>query len=268
MRVFSRFLYALLAVGVFLLTFQFSIMQMREKYYDDIFGASLVDETSNLPEFYYFYASLPDYHKREPLISIDQDGYQLRGYEIARTSIEEDTLIVEEAILFIIYNQDSNLLTLVDEIVISNDNPENNININLGRYHDLDILVSMDAQTSYYLVSKDLFDFSLNYTDISVMTSSHNVVLNDDFNITNEDFTIKENLDVYYDQYQELPTDGDLGLLDDSNIDIKEQVVTSNNYVVDTYLYLMGIYMGIYLILLIVTTYLIFFRKRKTREPY
>ena len=268
MRIFGRFLYALFAVGVFLLAFQYSIMTMREMYYEDVFGGSLTDETSDLPDFYYFYATLPDYHKSDPIIELDQDGYQIRGYEIARTTIEDNELDVEETIFFIVYHDNPDELMKVDRILINNDDPRNQIEVHLGRYRDLDILVSMDPLTSYYLFSKDDIDFSLNYTDMSLVDENNGTLSESVFILEEDDFTINENLQAYFNTHQALPTADTIDELSDPDIEIRDEDITNNNYVVDEYIYVMGIIMGIYFVVLIVSTYLIFFKKWKKKQPF
>jgi hypothetical protein len=268
MKVFGRFLYALLAVGIFLWTFQYSIMDMRANYYKDVFGGSLVDESSDLPDFYYFYATLPGYHKDDPIISIDQDGYEVRGYEVAITSFEEDVLMIEETILLIVYHEDPEQLSRVDKLLITSDDARDQIEIELGRYHNLDILVSMDPNTSYYLFDKEDIDFSLNYTNISLVDPNYNQIIESVFTLAEEDFTIKDKLQTFYYVNAELPNVETIYQLNDPSINVQDQEITNNSFVVDEYIYIMGMYLGIYLVVLIVATYFIFFKKRKKKIIY
>ena len=261
MSVFSRFLYAMFAVGIFLLAYDFSMMKMREKYYDEVFGGSLTDETSELPEFYYFYASLPDYHKNDPVILIDIDGYQIRGYEIARAIIEEETLDIEENLFFIVYHEDSDKLLNLNKLLISTTDSSSQVEIILNNYQRQDVLVSIDSVTSSYLVEKSLFDFTKDYTSISVLDKEGNTILNESIDLTEADFTLKTNIDNYYEDYQKLPTWEDVDLLEDNNVFPKETTVSNNYYIVDNYGYIMGIVLGSYVLVLIISTYLIFFKR-------
>jgi len=105
MRVFGRFLYALIMVGFFLLAFTYSRDLMQTKYLEDVFGASLVDTSSENPDFYYFYTSIPDYHNADPIVSIDSNGYQIMGYEVLVVSINNDELLdITEAVYLIVYS--------------------------------------------------------------------------------------------------------------------------------------------------------------------
>lgn len=268
MKVFGRFLYALLAVGIFLWTFQLSIMDMRTAYYEDVFGGSLVDQSSDLPEFYYFYATLPGYHNDEAVISFDQDGFLVRGYEIALTSIEDDVLEIEEGIIFIVYNLDPEQLQGVDKLLITSNDARDQIEVELGRYHNLDILVSMDPNTSSYLFNKEDIDFSLNYSKVSLVDPNYIRVTESVFTLSNDDFIIKDKLLAYYDAYSVLPDEETISDLNTPNINIQDQEITDNSYVVDEYISIMGIYLGIYLLVLVVTTYFVFFKKRKKKIIY
>lgn len=269
MRIFGRFLYALFAVGIFLLAFQFSIYQMRLEYYQDIFGESLEDEDSDLPEFYYFYAAFPDYHKSEPVININQDGYQVRAYEIARSFEEDDELLVEEYLFFLIYHQDLDQLEEVDIIRLMNDDDGDYFNINLIRYQGLEILTSVNAESSMFLVSKEEMDLANNYDLLQLKDSDNRSIIESALTLDESNFTIKEELEDFYNAYDELPTHETIHLLGDTDIQPKEQVVTTNNYLVDEYIYIMGLVMGAYFLILIFSTYFIFFKKRKEkRKPY
>jgi hypothetical protein len=269
MRIFARFLYALFAVGIFLMAFQFSIYQMREQYYEDIFGESLVDEDSDLPEFYYFYASFPDYHKSDPVIEIDQDGYQVRAYEIARIIEEEDEFLIEEYLFFIVYHEDVEQLSDVETIRLKNENLGDYFDVNLIRYQDLDILSSVNAESSMFLVNKEDIELANNYDQLQLNDINNDSIIESALSLDDSDFTIRSNLWAFYDGHNEFPTLETIHLLGDTTIQPKEQVVTTNNYLVDEYIYIMGIIMGTYFLILIFSTYFIFFKKRKEkRKPY
>ena len=252
------------AVGIFLLVYEFSMMEMREKYYDEVFGGSLTDESSELPEFYYFYASLPDYHKNSPIIQIDSDGFELRGYEIAKVNYDEEgTPTIEENLFFIVYNSDSSILKNVYRLKVSTVDDSSSVEIRLGNYQKQDVLVSIDEVTSSYLVKKSDFDFSQEYTTFKLLDSEGKIIIDKTDVLSEQDFTIKENIESYYALHQELPQWEDIDLLDDDNVFPKETTVSNNYYIVDNYGYIMGIALGSYLLVLIISTYLIFFKRWK-----
>lgn len=265
MRIFGRFLYAMLAVGVFLAALTYSISLMRQAYIDDVFGGSLVDESSELPEFYYFYSSLPDYHKKEPIVSVDESGYKVRIYEIARTEVEDEALLVDEYFFALVYNEDIDELYDVEYLRISNGTVADQVDISFIQYQELDILVSVDQATTMYLIEKDQLDLSKGYDELFLMNANNDVLIESAFTIDESDFTIKENLESFYDESERLPETDDFPL-NDSDIAIQDQDIVNNFKVVDDYLHILGIVMGIYFVLLIFSTYFIFFRKKK-KQP-
>jgi hypothetical protein len=265
MRIFGRFLYAMLAVGVFLAALTYSISLMRQAYIDDVFGGSLVDESSELPEFYYFYSSLPDYHKTEPIVSINQSGFKLRVYEIARTEFEDEELVVNEYFFALVYNENIDELFDVEYLRISNGTVADQIDISLIQYQELDVLVSVDQATTMYLIEKDTLDLSKQYDEVFLMSANNDVLIESAFTINDSDFIIKENLESFYDEFDRLPEADDFPI-NDSDVSIQDQDVVNNFKVVDDYLHILGIVMGIYFVLLIFSTYFIFFRKKK-KQP-
>ncbi|QLY40422.1 hypothetical protein HF295_06000 [Hujiaoplasma nucleasis] len=263
MKVFGRFLYAMFAVGIFLVAFQLSVQWVFQKYVEDVFGNSLTDENSDLPDFYYFYASLPDYHKEEPLIEINENGYQIRAFEIVRTEIKEDILTVNEFMLFLIYHEDPNALKDIDKIRISNGLTKDQIDIQVAPYKELDILVSIDLDTQYieYIINKDLIDFSKNYDSLLLIDQNQTTLFESAFNLSDESFMIKGNIEGYYEEYENLPEDELNGI----GVYSQDKDITNNSKIVDEYLYIFGIVFGAYFVVLIVATYLIFFKKRKEK---
>ncbi|MFW5888877.1 MAG: hypothetical protein ACOCUD_00700 [Bacillota bacterium] len=268
MRVFGRFLYAMFAVGVFLIVWTYSIDLMRQNYYQDVFGQSLITEDSDLADFYYFYSSMPDYHKEDPVISIDKNNYQVRGYEIARTIIDDnDDLEVSEFLFLLVYS-DSEDLTNVDYIKFTDTSSDSELIINLIMYYGLDIRVSIDDNMSYYLIAKELF-LAADFDKLEVLDSRQNVLVSESaFSINESDFTIKENIETYYQLNNDLPEAEDMDEIAADNIFPRDSSVASNDYLIREYIHIFWIAMGIYFAVLIFATYFIFFRKQKGRGKH
>ena len=256
MRVFGRFLYALLAVGLFLLVFTYSIDLTANKFYEEVFGTSLVDEDSTLPEFYYFYTSIPDFHKADPIISVDKNGYIIRGYEIAQAKIENDELIVSEYVYIIVYSSDQDL-SKVDKIKLLSDS-ELMSEFYLTRFKTLNILNGVNETGNVYLEKSFFLD--ANISAIELISDSQQILLSELYSVEETSFTIKENLETFYQEYKRVPLGEDLDLLEDDNIGIKI-VHTNEENKLDGSILLVG--MVGYFLVLIITTYLIFFRKGK-----
>jgi len=254
MRVLIRVLYAIFVVGVFLWVYRFSIDRIEEKYWQESFGASLVDENSDLPEFYYFYTSIPDYHKSDPIISIDVDGYQIRGYEVATTEILEDqTIEVKDYLYLIVYspNQD---LSAVKNIVLTDGELE--LNIPLTRFKLLNILNAVNEEGTVYL-DKDFF-LEVPFNTIKLTQENDEVITENNFSIDVNDLTIKNDLEDFYEEYNKFPTEEDIDLLSEEKIGMQtihdEIELDGSILLLNMILYFLG---------LIIFTFVIFFRKKK-----
>ncbi len=255
MRIFGRFLYALLAVGFFLLAFTYSQDLMQNKYLEDVFGSSLTDENSPYPKFYYFYTAIPDYHKSEPIIEIDVEGYEIRGYEVLQTKINnDDELETTESVYIIVYSDYQDLSKISHMTLINSINNEET-EINLTRFKTLNIINGVNQEGRVYLL-KDLF-LSTDFDTINLVDNEEQIIIESAFTISQDDFTVKDNIVDYYQEHLELPGIDDVsGLTDDNIFPNKPHVATD-------YAYIFWIGMGIYFTILIFTTYIIFFRKRK-----
>jgi len=255
MRVFGRFLYALVMVGFFLLAFTYARDLMQNKYLEDVFGASLTDTNSEYPEFYYFYTSIPNYHKTEPIISIDMNGYQIRGYEVLVATINSDEqLETTEAVYIIVYSGTEDL-SQVGSLYLKNDTDTVVQEIYLQRFKLLNLLNGVNDEGTVY-ISKDLF-LQADYTRIVLEDKSEITLLDTGYELDEVDFTIKDFIQGYYDENGYLPTVADLEGLSGND------TFPNKPHVADDYVYIFYIAMGIYFTVLIFLTYIIFFRKRR-----
>lgn len=258
MRIFGRFLYALLAVGLFLLVFTYSIDITANRFYEEVFGASLTDETDDVPDFYYFYTSIPDYHKSEPIISIDQEGYQIRGYEVARAEInEQQQLEITESIYIIVYS-DTKDLSLLSELSLIEADTQNEFIIPLTKFKTLNILNGVNDKGQVY-IPKELF-FDNNFDEINLVGKDESIIIESALSIEDTDFTIKQNLEDFYEQYEALPTEETIDNLQDDSISIKIIHLDEENQLNGSVLM---VNLAMYFIALALATYLIFFRRRK-----
>ncbi|MDT8336401.1 MAG: hypothetical protein RQ856_01085 [Candidatus Izemoplasmatales bacterium] len=258
MRIFGRVLYALLAVGIFLLIFTYSIDLTANRYYEEVFGSSLTDTNSDLPEFYYFYTSIPDFHKSDPIISVDYDGYIIRGYEVAKTSINNDNqLEVLEYIYILVYSTTQDL-SVINNLSITDDNGGELFEIPLVRFKTLNLLNGVDERGFIYL-SKDLF-LSTDFDKIKLVNKDEEIVVDAQLNLDETDFTIKSNLEDFFALYNKIPDEEDIDNLNVDNIGLKIIHIDENTRL-DSSIVLIS--MAVYFVILIVSTYLIFFRRRK-----
>ncbi len=255
MRVFGRFLYALIAVGFFLLAFSYSRDMMQTRYLEDVFGSSLTDEDFEYPKYYYFYTSIPNYHKSEPIIEVIESGYEVIGYEVLRTNINNDGLLETDENIYLIVYSDYQDLSLISHIVIKNSITEETTKISLQRFRTLNIINGINDRNTIYL-SKDLF-LSTTFDKILLVDKNNSTIFESDFNINEDDFTINDFIDDFYVDYERLPSVEDLQEI--ANNYIFPQKV----HIADDYVHIFWIGMAIYFTVLIFMTYIIFFRKKK-----
>lgn len=255
MRVFGRILYAITMVGLFLLTFTYSRDLMQNRYLEDVFGASLTDETSDLPKFYYFYTSIPDYHNSDPIFAIELNGYEIYGYEVLTADINNDNqLEVAESVYIIVYSPTEELAQVGGLFLVDTVN-DSELEINLQRFKLLNLINGVNDQGTVYLPKDDFL--SENFDQIKLTDQSGNVLLQTDFSIQDSDFIIKTFMENFYAQYNRLPGVDDLTNLADNTIFPKQ------THVADDYAYIFYVGMGIYFVVLAISTFLIFFRKKK-----
>lgn len=257
MRVFGRFLYALVAVGFFLLAFTYSRDLMLSNYLEDVFGASLVDEDSELPKYYYFYTSVPDYHNSEPIIQIESNGYDIYGYEVLTAQFNNDNeLILTETVYIVVYSATEELAR-VSHIEIEDSSTETITDISLQRFKTLYILNGINDEGRVYIPKETFFTDS--FDKLYLIDNDDNILVDIDFDINEEDFIIEDFISTFYQDNNRLPTIDDLADLTGNNI------FPNKIHVADDYQHIFYIAMGIYFTVLIVATYLIFFRKKKYR---
>lgn len=255
MRVFGRILFSVMAVGFFLLAFTYSRDLMMTKYLEDVFGVSLVDENSEYPEYYYFYTSIPNYHNNEPIISIDSNGYEIRGYEVLRTNINSDNeLEVEENVYIIVYS-DTEDLSKVDYLYLENQTNEETLIIDLQRFKTLNILNGINERGTVY-IPKESF-FVEDYDKIYLTDKFANLLIDEDFSLQEADFINKEFIEEFY------QTNGRLPLIEDLDAIVDNHTFPNKPHVADDYAYIFYIAMGIYFTALIIATYFVYFKKPK-----
>lgn len=255
MRIFGRILYSLFAVGLFLLAFTYTRDLMMTKYIEEVFGSSLTDENSEYPEYYYFYTSIPDYHNVNPVIDIEQNGYEITAYEVLQAEVDNDNeLILKESLYFIVYS-DTQDLSQVDYIYLENDNNDNNFEINLTRFKTLNLLNGVNERGYVYL-EKNLF-FEDDYNKIYLVDKSENVLVDQALTLEETDFIAKDFIEDYFASNNKLPDIEDLSGLTGNN------VFPNKPHVATDYAYIFYVGMGIYFVIIIFMTYMIYFKKRR-----
>ncbi len=255
MRVFGRVLYAVVMVGFFLLAYTFSRDMMLSEYLKDVFGDSLTATDSEYPKYYYFYTSIPDYHNDEPLFSINSNGYEIIGYEVLISIINNNDEAELTDFVYIIVYSDEEDLSQVDYLYLENESNGVTLDIDLQRFKTLNILNGVN-ELGYVYLYKDPF-FTEDFDKVKLVDKIGNLLVDTDFNIDETDFKIKAFVEAFYEDNGRLPVIDDLEGLSNNNI------FPNKPHVADDYSYIFYYAMGIYFAVLIFMTFIIFFRKKK-----
>ncbi|MDY0023418.1 MAG: hypothetical protein RBR66_00660 [Candidatus Izemoplasmatales bacterium] len=248
MRVLVRILYAMLATGFFLLA-----LVMAEQAYFKPYADSLTDEASELPEFYYFYTSIPNYHKSEPIIKINENGYQIYGYEVALAKINDDNeLEMFEAVYLVVYSDTQDLST-ISNLELNNTTTDSFEEIRLVKLGNIRLFNGVNEENVVY-IPKDLF-LSDSFDKILLKDTEGNTIIESALTIDETDFTIKENIEAFFSDFGRLPIREDM---DDFHT---ENIYMQVNHPSRLKSYL--IYLVPYFTILIVATFLIFFKRKR-----
>ncbi|XMB71604.1 hypothetical protein RJI07_05655 [Mycoplasmatota bacterium WC30] len=258
MRVFGRVLYAVVCVGFFLLAYTFSRDLMLSEYLKDVFAASLTDTESEYPKYYYFYTSIPDYHNDEPLFSIDSNGYEIMGYEVLISIINNNNEAELTEFVYVIVYSDNQDLSQVDYLYLENESNGVTLDIDLQRFKTLNILNGVN-ELGYVYLYKDPF-FAEDFDKINLLDKNGNMLVDTDFSIEETDFIIKDFVEDFYANNGRLPLIGDIEGLPNNNI------FPNKPQVAEGYQHIFYTAMGIYFVITVFMTYIIFFWKKKI--PY
>lgn len=244
MKILGRIVYALVAAIFLLYAINIAESIITSKYFEK-YGPQAAKERDD--EFFYGGAG---FHKKEPIISVEENGYYINFYEVNKLFIHNktDEKLVEEYIYILIYDDYNTIRPSNDEeyfISFYSPEDEQHYDVALRRFRELDVFVAvyLDSNEMSALLEKDAF-LSRELTSISILHENALVketLFTHPFEIKAEDFEIA---DVLLNHYEER---NNYGVYDKVQHDVVE---------FRPILYLtIGIYSG----LLIITTYLVYF---------
>lgn len=261
MRIFGRIMYATFMVGLFLLAFTYSRDLIRNTYLKEVFMEPVTNESSEYPKYHYFYTAVPDYHNTEALFTIQSDNYEISGYEIITTELDDSgNLTIEEFIYFIVYS-DTEDLSVIDKVTFENIESTKTVDVRLDRYQTLNILIGVN-EDGYVYVPKALVLNEDNYNRIKLYDDNGLEITASEFSLDETQFVAKNFVQTFYDENNRLPVVEDFVGLTES------QVLPNLTHVAEGYGYIFTYAMIIYFAILIITTYLVFFRKKKNNYTY
>lgn len=243
MRIFGRVVYALLAVFTFWFVLDYARGSMTIQYFENE-GAQAVE----LEDDTFFYGSARDYNQRNALYESSDQGYTVSIYEIADASIKNNEINVD-AYIYIMLKRDDLLGSLY---YLRFTDGTNQLDIEFMRFRTLNIMMGLNQEKIEFGISKEVI-LENNYTQVLLLDQYKNTIYTDTFELVAEDFTIEERLVAFYNDNEFLP----LTELTDFNI------YPAFTHEMDAYMSTLWISLIVYLVILILSTYIVFFAKKK-----
>lgn len=249
MKVVGRILYAISMVIVFWFFVDYTQGIIDARYYEK-YGIPPLEQA--IPDYSYYYGSVPNYYDNDPIIEIDYINIHIRGYMVATTNIVNNQATVETYVYLLIHRPEYNfteneyyLYYLDDDIAQVNRLSyfRSNRNLLIGVNDDLNVYLDTDRL------------LLLNGKDVEIRDEDGNAIYVFTFNM--EDRTkLKDELEAYYLANNKFPTN------ELNSIDIYHYR-THAEKALNEFINIFYIAMGIYIVLLVTTTYFVFFFKRK-----
>ncbi len=243
MRIFGRVVYALLAVFTFWFVLDYARGAMTIQYFENE-GAEAVE----LEDDIFFYGSARDYNQRTPLFVSSKEGYTVTIYEIADTSIISEEIHIETYIYVILKSSD----LMNNTYYLRFSNGLESLDVELMKFRTLNIMMGLNDQKTEFGISKDII-LGSNYTEVLLLDQYKNTIFTDSIELNQNDFILEDRLTIYYDENKILP------LTELTDFDI----YPAFTHEMDAYINILWYSLITYLVVLILSTYLVFFAKKK-----
>ncbi len=243
MKIFGRIIYALLAVFTFWFVLDYARGSMTIQYFENE-GAKAVELSDDI----FFYGSARDYNQRTFLYETNNQGYEISIYEIADVSIINEGLLVDTYIYIMLKSDD--IMSTTYYLRFSDGT--NTIDLEFMKFRTLNIMMALNQDMTEFGVSKEVI-LENEYTEILLLDQYKNTIFSDTFELVESDFIIEDKLTSYYDQNEILP------LTELTDFDI----YPAFTHEMDDYLSTLWISLIVYLVILILSTYIVFFAKKK-----
>lgn len=258
MKIVGRVVYSLVMVIFFLFTFNYAQDLMTSLYFEDrgipILEADEVDYT-------FFYGSVPNYYKDEPMLSIDQNDYELRIFEIAKLE-QSNSNYSFDPFLYITFHSKVHIMDGEYKLIVrsseidTHTDKQKELSFNLVRFRQLNLFVGVNELGEIYLNPEFFIEHSIKEIEIV----KENIVLLT-IDLLTHDFStsIEVALHQFYETENKLPVNDDM---------IDEGIFPYHTHVMSDYVYVFVIAMVIYFVLLVIATYFTFFFKpyRRSRK--
>lgn len=255
MKIVGRIVYALVMVIFFLFTFNYAQDIMTSLYFEDN-GSPLLEE--EVVDYTFFYGSVPDYYATNPILSVDQGGYELRIFEVAKL-VQSDANYAFEPYYYVTVHSKIHVMDGVYQYVVrtSEIDVETNKNIekiySIVRFRQLNLYVGVNDLAEIYIDPQFFLDNDI--IQIEVKQENQTVLMLDVSSII-FDTHIDRSLNIFYENEGRLPVNNDL---------VDEGIFQYYSHVMNDYVHVFVIAMAVYFVLLVVATYFTYFFKPKRR---
>ncbi|MDO9629656.1 MAG: hypothetical protein Q7I99_07120 [Acholeplasmataceae bacterium] len=243
MRVFGRVVYALLAVFTFWFVLDYARGAMTINYFENE-GAHAVEIHDDI----FFYGSARDYNQRTALFETDSLGYTVSMYEIADANTRGQEIVVSSYIYIMLKSDD--LMNQVFYLRFSNGTDQ--LDVEFMKFRTLNIMMGLnDLKTEFGIAKETILE--KNYNEIMLLDQYKNTIFTKSISLEESDFIIEGRVTSYYEQNDRLP------LTELIDFDI----YPAFTHEMDAYINILWISLITYLVILILSTYIVFFAKKK-----
>lgn len=243
MKIFGRVVYALLAVFTFWFVLDYARGSMTIQYFENE-----GNEAVELDDDIFFYGSARDYNQRTSLYETSLDGYSISMYEIADANITNDSLAIDTYVYIMLKSND----ILSDKYYLRFSDGSETVDFEFMKFRTLNIMMVLNQELTEFGVSKEVI-LDNQYTNILLLDQYKNTIFTTPFEIQASDFIIEDRVTTYYNQNEILP------LTELIDFDI----YPAFTHEMDAYMSTLWTSLIIYLVVLILSTYIVFFAKKK-----
>jgi hypothetical protein len=243
MKIFGRVVYALLAVFTFWFVLDYARGSMTIQYFENE-GREAVELSDDV----FFYGSARDYNQRNAIYETESLGYTISIYEIADARITSNDIIVDTYAYIMLKSED----VMTSAYYLRFSNGVDMIDVEFMNFRTLNIMMALNQEMTEFGVSKEII-LEKEYTEILLLDEYKNTIFTKTFELNTSDFIIEDRLVSYYNQNNILP------LTELTDFDI----YPAFTHEMDQYMSTLWVSLIVYVVILILSTYIVFFAKKK-----
>jgi hypothetical protein len=242
MKIVGRIAYALLAVFTFWFVIDYARGAMTIRYFENE-GQTAVEEGDDV----FFYGSAHDYNQRGAVYATTQSGYTLSIYEIA--DVKTNPQFTVTPYLYVMLRSDEPLDDVYSMKLIEGDT---SLEWSFYRFRTLNLQILLNEdQNEYGILAETIVEGQ--FTTLQLLDVYKNIIFEASFTLDESELVLEEAITTYYETHEELPF---TALID-------HQIYPKITHDFSRYISIMYIAMGVYVAVLILSTYIVFFMKKK-----